>query len=67
MSVPAGEPDDLRRLEADVRAELYLAESRNPGESVPAPADEQYELRLHSLLDAVVALEGDAQPDGRPA
>lgn len=71
MTIPTGDNRFLDNLEAEVEAELTMAESSHPDESTGGPADwlvdpaeaERDEVGLHSLLGAVQALEGDSLPE----
>ena len=71
MSTPTGDNAFLRALELHVRANLTLAETRQPEEEpdgVPAvewlldPDAQRYEAGLRSLLGAVGALEEGSDP-----
>ena len=67
MTVPAGESAFLHNLEAEVQADLAMAESSHQENSTDGPAEwlfdpveaEQEEVGLRSLLGAVKALEDD--------
>jgi hypothetical protein len=65
----------LQELEVDVRAELTIAQTRQPEEDTDGEPDvmmlldpdaERYEVALRSLLGAVEALE-DAPPGRSPS
>ncbi|MFE9694275.1 hypothetical protein [Micromonospora sp. NPDC005806] len=67
MSARTGDDDSLRELEAEVEAELAMAESSHPEEAIKLPVTEwlfdpadaqRDEVGLRSLLGAVEALEG---------
>ena len=71
MSTPANDHAYLRELEIDVRTELTVAETSQPGpeaggplagEEIPDPDAERYEIRLRSLLGAVETLEDGPRP-----
>jgi len=72
MNTPTGDNESLHDLEAEVVAELTLAESSSPEEGIAVPAAEwqfdpvdveREEVGLRSLLGAVNALEGDPSQD----
>ncbi|MGW3811887.1 hypothetical protein [Micromonospora sp. NPDC005113] len=78
MSTPTGDNDSLHELEAEVEAELAMAESSHPEEAMKLPVTEwlfdpadaqRDEVGLRSLLGAVETLEGDPRfghpTDGR--
>ena len=70
MSTPTGDNAFLHELELDVRAELTLARTSQPGDAAGVPIDEwlpdtdaqRYEVRLRTLLSAVEALEDGRGP-----
>jgi hypothetical protein len=72
MSTPTDDNAFLHKLEHNVRAELTLAEARQPeDQAAGAPIDEwlldpadaqRDEVGLRSLLGAVVALEEGSRP-----
>ncbi|GGK89735.1 hypothetical protein Sme01_50080 [Sphaerisporangium melleum] len=66
MSLPIGDGDFLHGLQAEVEAELVMAESSGPEEEMSLPVTEwlydpadarQEEIELRGLLGAVEALE----------
>jgi hypothetical protein len=77
MSNRAGDGDFLHELEAEVEAELNLAESSRPEEIIGLPGTEwpfdpmdvqRAKVGLRSLLGAIEAMEGDDhQVDDRAA
>ncbi|XVQ09690.1 hypothetical protein ACQP1W_45430 [Spirillospora sp. CA-255316] len=72
MSTPSGDNDFLHDFEAEVEAELNLAEASRPQESIGLPPSqwlfdpmdvERDEVGLRGLLGAAEALESDTRPD----
>jgi hypothetical protein len=72
MSTPTGDNAFLHELELNVREELALAETSQPGEEadgvpafgwLPDPDAQRYEVGLRNLLGAVEALEDGPCPD----
>jgi hypothetical protein len=76
MNYSTSDHDFETELEAQVQAELNLAQSSHPEEATGLPASEwlvdptdteRYEVGLHSLLSAVEELEGRSRPGQRSA
>jgi hypothetical protein len=76
MGNSTGNNDIELQLEAEVGAELSLAESSRAEEAIGLPVSEwlfdpadteHYEVGLRSLLGAVEALEGDSRSDHHSA
>ncbi|WP_219466488.1 hypothetical protein [Nonomuraea rhizosphaerae] len=75
MSVPPGESDFLHQLQAEVEAEVAMAEASRPQEEAGLPITdwlfdptdvEREEIGLRGLLDAVEVLEEGAPDHRRP-